>query len=44
MQIGMNKGLSEKQLQKVFIDCMREFYASGGIQLIEEGNIDAFYD
>ena len=42
MGIGASKGLSEEQLQQIFINRMIKFYGSGGIQLMEEGNMDDF--
>ena len=37
-----NKGLTEKQLEKIFMDRMGEFYRSKGIRLMEKNEIDDF--
>ena len=42
MRIGANEGLSEDELQQTFIDCMDEFYRSGGIRLVMESEKDDF--
>ena len=42
MRIGANEGMSEEQLQQVFIDRMSEFYASGGICRMQENDITDF--
>ena len=42
MCINVNEGLTEKQLVKVFMDRMGEFYESKGIRLMETNEIDDF--
>ena len=42
MRINANEGLAEKQLVKVFMNRMGEFYESKGIRLIEENEINDF--
>ena len=42
IQINTNEGLAEKNLEKIFMDCTGEFYASKGIRLIEKNEIDDF--
>ena len=42
MHISANKGLAEKQLVKVFLNHMGDFYESKGIRLMEENEIDDF--
>ena len=42
MRINANEGLTEKQLVKVFLDRMGEFYESKGIRLMETNEIDDF--
>ena len=42
MRIGANEGLSEEELQQVFIDRMSEFYKCGGIRLMMESEKDDF--
>ena len=42
MRINANEGLTEKQLVKVFMDRMGEFYDSKGIRLMETHEIDDF--
>ena len=42
MRISANKGLTEKQLVKVFMNRMGEFYESKGIRLMETNEIDDF--
>ena len=42
MRISANKGLEEKQLVKVFMNRMSEFYDSKGIRLMETNEIDDF--
>ena len=42
MRINANKGLAEKQLVKMFLNRMDEFYESKGIRLMEENEIDDF--
>ena len=42
MRINANEGLTEKQLVKVFMNRMGEFYESKGIRLMEENEIDDF--
>ena len=42
MRINANEGLTEKQLVKVFLNRMGEFYESKGIRLMEENEIDNF--
>ena len=42
MRINANEGLEEKQLVKVFMKRMGEFYESKGIRLMEENEIDDF--
>ena len=42
MRISANEGLAEKQLVKVFLNRMSEFYESKGIRLREENEIDDF--
>ena len=39
-RINANEGMSEEQLEKVFMDRMGEFYDSKGIRLMEENEID----
>ena len=41
-RISANEGLAEKQLVKVFLDRMGEFYESKGIRLMEKDDIDDF--
>ena len=36
------KGLIEKNMEKIFMDCMGEFYGNKGIRLIEKNGIDGF--
>ena len=40
--MGANEGLTEKQLVKVFLNRMGEFYESKGIRLMETNEIDDF--
>ena len=42
MHINANEGLEEKQLVKVFMNRMGEFYDSKGIRLMETNEIDDF--
>ena len=42
MHISANEGLTEKQLVKVFLNRMGEFYESKGIRLMETNEIDDF--
>ena len=42
MRINANEGLEERQLVKVFLNRMGEFYESKGIRLMEENEIDDF--
>ena len=42
MRINANEGLAEKQLVKVFMNRMGEFYDSKGIRLMETNEIDDF--
>ena len=42
IQINTNEGLAEKNLEKIFMDCTGEFYASKGIRLMEKNEIDDF--
>ena len=42
MRINANEGLTEKQLVKVFLNRMGEFYESKGIRLMEKDDIDDF--
>ena len=42
MCINANEGLTEKQLVKVFMNRMGEFYESKGIRLMETNEIDDF--
>ena len=42
MCINVNEGLTEKQLVKVFLNRMGEFYDSKGIRLMETNEIDDF--
>ncbi|CBK20298.2 uncharacterized protein [Blastocystis hominis] len=42
MRINANEGLEEKQLVKVFLNRMGEFYESKGIRLMEENEIEDF--
>ena len=42
IRINANEGLAEKQLVKVFMDRIGEFYESKGIRLMEENEIDDF--
>ena len=42
MRISANEGLEEKQLVKVFMNRMGEFYESKGIRLMETNEIDDF--
>ena len=42
MRINANEGLMEKQLVKVFLNRMGEFYESKGIRLMETNEIDDF--
>ena len=42
MRINANEGLTEKQLVKVFLNRMGEFYESKGIRLMETNEIDDF--
>ena len=42
MRINANEGLAEKQLVKVFLNRMGEFYESKGIRLMETNEIDDF--
>ena len=42
MRISANEGLTEKQLVKVFMNRMGEFYESKGIRLMETNEIDDF--
>ena len=42
MRISANEGLTEKQLVKVFMNRMGEFYESKGIRLMESDEIDDF--
>ena len=42
MRISANEGLREKQLVKVFMYRMGEFYKSKGIRLMETNEIDDF--
>ena len=42
MHINANEGLEEKQLVKVFLNRMGEFYESKGIRLMETNEIDDF--
>ncbi|CBK24960.2 uncharacterized protein [Blastocystis hominis] len=42
MRINANEGLEEKQLVKVFLNRMSEFYESKGIRLMETNEIDDF--
>ena len=42
MRINTNEGLTEKQLVKVFLNRMGEFYESKGIRLMETNEIDDF--
>ena len=42
MRINANEGLAEKQLVKVFMNRMGEFYESKGIRLMETNEIDDF--
>ena len=42
MRINANEGLTEKQLVKVFMNRMGEFYESKGIRLMESDEIDNF--
>ena len=39
MQINTNEDLNEDQLQQTFIECMDEFYRTGGIRLMQENDI-----
>ena len=41
-RISVNEGLAEKQLEKIFMERMGEFYESKGIRLMEENEIDDF--
>ena len=36
------KGLTEKNLEKIFMDHMGEFYRNNGIRLMEKNEIDDF--
>ena len=36
------KGLTEKNLEKIFMDRMGEFYGNKGIRLMEKNEIDYF--
>ena len=42
IQINENEGLMEKNLEKIFLDRMGEFYQSKGIRLMEKNEIDDF--
>ena len=42
MHINANEGLEERQLVKVFLNRMGEFYESKGIRLMETNEIDNF--
>ena len=42
MRINANEGLAEKQLVKVFLNRMGEFYESKGIRWMETNEIDDF--
>ena len=42
MRINANEGLAEKQLVKVFMDRIGEFYESKGIRLMETNEVDDF--
>ena len=42
MRINANEGLTEKQLMKVFLNRMGEFYERKGIRLMETSEIDDF--
>ena len=42
MRINANEGLEERQLVKVFLNRMGEFYESKGIRLMETNEIDDF--
>ena len=42
MRISANEGLAEKQLVKMFMNRMGEFYESKGIRLMETNEIDDF--
>ena len=42
IRINANEGLAEKQLVKVFMNRMGEFYESKGIRLMETNEIDDF--
>ena len=42
MRINANEGLEKKQLVKVFLNRMGEFYESKGIRLMETNEIDDF--
>ena len=41
-RISANEGLTEKQLEKIFMDRMGELYLSKGIRLMEKNEIDDF--
>ena len=42
IQISVNEGLTEKNLKKIFMDCMVEFYGNKSIRLMEKNEIDDF--
>ena len=42
MRINANEGLAEKQLVKVFLNRIGEFYESKGIRLMEKDDTDDF--
>ena len=42
MRISANEGLTEKQLENIFMDRMHEFYRNKGIRLMEKNEIDDF--
>ena len=42
IQINANEGLTEKNLEKIFMDCMNEFYGNNGIRLMKKNEIDDF--
>ena len=42
IRINTNKGLTEKNLEKIFMNRMGEFYGNKGIRLMEKNEIDDF--
>ena len=42
MRISADEGFTEKQLEKMFLNRMGEFYESKGIRLMETNDIDDF--